>query len=109
MRHALWLKFIAVMLCAAGLVAAVGGGLGLALLAHEDLLGSRSYEELAQEQKDHALSYQALMLAENWASREYGKMPEEEAELLRKMDNHSWVKEEGFAYEILDEKGKALN
>ena len=108
MRHALCLKFIAVMLCAAGLVAAVGGGLGLALLAHEDLLGSRSYEELAQEQKDHALSYQALMLAENWASREYGKMPEEEAELLRKMGNHSWVKEEGFAYEILDEKGKTL-
>ena len=108
MRHALWLKFIAVMLCAAGLVAAVGGGLGLALLAHEDLLGSRSYEELAQEQKDHALSYQALMLAGNWASREYGNMPEEEAELLRKMDNHSWVKEEGFAFEILDEKGKTL-
>lgn len=108
MRHALWLKFIAVMLCAAGLVAAVGGGLGLALLAHEDLLGSRSYEELAQEQKEHALSYQALMLAENWASREYGKMPEEEAELLRKMGNHSWVKEEGFAFEILDEKGKTL-
>ena len=76
MRHALWLKFIAVMLCAAGLVAAVGGGLGLALLAHEDLLGSLSYEELAQEQRDHALSYQALMLAENWASREYGNMPE---------------------------------
>ena len=108
MRHALWLKFIAVMLCAAGLVAAVGGGLGLALLAHEDLLGSRSYEELAQEQRDHALFYQALMLAENWASREYGNMPEEEAELLRKMGNHSWVKEDGFAFEILDEKGKTL-
>ena len=108
MRHALWLKFIAVMLCAAGLVAAVGGGLGLALLAHEDLLGSRSYEELAQEQKDHALSYQALMLAENWASREYGNMPEEEAELLRKMGDHDWIKEDDYRYEILDENGKTL-
>lgn len=108
MRHALWLKFIAVALCAVALLAAVGGGLGLALLAHEDLLGSQSYEELAQEQKDHALSYQALMLAENWASREYGNMPEEEAELLRKMGDHDWIKEDDYRYEILDEKGKTL-
>ena len=47
MRHALWLKFIAVMLCAAGLVAAVGGGRGLALLAHEDLLGSTGRKGVA--------------------------------------------------------------
>lgn len=108
MRHALWLKFIAVALCALALLAAAGSGLGLAVLAHEDLLGSQSYEELAQEQEEHALSYQALMLAENWASREYGKMPEEKAELLRQMGNHSWVREDGYAYEILDEKGKTL-
>lgn len=109
MRHALWLKFIAVALCALALLAAAGSGLGLAVLAHEDLLGSQSYEELAQEQEEHALSYQALMLAENWASREYGKMPEEKAELLRQMGNHSWVREDGYAYEILDEKGKTLH
>ena len=108
MRHALWLKFIAVALCALALLAAVGGGLGLAVLAHEDLLGSQSYEELAQEQEEHALSYQALMLAQNWATREYGGMPEEEAELLRKIGNRDWVKEDGYAYEILDENGKTL-
>ena len=108
MRHALWLKFIAVALCALALLAAVGGGLGLALLAHEDLLGSRSYEELIREQKDQALFYQALMLAQNWASREYGGMPEEEAELLRKMGDHDWIKEDDYRYEILDEKGKTL-
>ena len=108
MRHALWLKFIAVTLCALALLAAVGGGLGLALLAHEDLLGSQSYEELIREQKVQALSYQALMLAQNWASREYGGMPEEEAELLRKMGDHDWIKEDDYRYEILDEKGKTL-
>ena len=95
-------------LCALALLAAVGGGLGLALLAHEDLLGSRSYEELIREQKDQALFYQALMLAQNWASREYGGMPEEEAELLRKMGDHDWIKEDDYRYEILDEKGKTL-
>ena len=108
MRHALWLKFIAVSLCALSLLAAVGGGLGLALLAHEDLLGSQSYEELIREQKDQALFYQALMLAQNWASREYGGMPEEEAELLRKMGDHDWIKEDDYRYEILDENGKTL-
>ena len=108
MRHGLWLKFIAVMLCAAGLCAAVGGGLSLALLASENLLGNQSYEQRLEEQKVNACSYQALMLAENWASREYGKMPEEESELLRKMDSHSWIREDGYAYEILDENGKSL-
>ena len=108
MKHALWLKFIAVMLCAAALLATVGSGLGLAVLASKDLLGSRTYEQYLAEKTEYALSYQALMLAENWASREYGKMPEEEAELLRKMDSHSWLQEDGYAYEILDEDGKSL-
>ena len=45
MKHALWLKFIAVMLCAAGLLAALGSGLGLAVLASENLLGNQSYRQ----------------------------------------------------------------
>ena len=108
MRHALWLKFIAVMLCAAGLLAALGSGFALALLASENLLGNQSYQQYLAEKEENALSYQALTLAQNWASREYGKMPEEEAELLRKMDSHSWLQEDGYAYEILDEDGKSL-
>ncbi|MDY4222770.1 MAG: hypothetical protein SOX71_09790, partial [Candidatus Faecousia sp.] len=108
MRHALWLKFIAVMLCAAGLLAALGGGWALAELASENLLGNQSYQQYLAEKEENALSYQALTLAQNWASREYGKMPEEEAELLRKMDSHPWLQEDGYAYEILDEDGKSL-
>ena len=108
MRHALWLKFIAVLLCAAGLLAAVGGGFALAVLASENFLGNRTYEQYLAEQTEHALSYQALMLAENWATREYGKMPEDASEMLRKIDNHFWLKEDGYAYEILDEDGKSL-
>ncbi|MGM9604997.1 MAG: sensor histidine kinase [Faecousia sp.] len=108
MRHALWLKFIAVALCAAALLAAIGGGLGLAVLASEDLLGNRSYEQYLAEKTEYALSYQALTLAENWASREYGKMPENVAELLRKMDSDSWLQEDGYSYEILDKTGKPL-
>ena len=51
MRHALWLKFIAVMLCAAALLAAVGSGFALALLASEDLLGNRSYQQYLAEKE----------------------------------------------------------
>ncbi len=108
MKHALWLKFIAVMLCAAALLAAVGGGLGLAVLASEDLLGTQSYEQYLAEKTEQALFYQALTLAENWADREYGKMPENVAELLRKMDSHSWLQEDRYAYEIMDANGENL-
>ena len=108
MRHALWLKFIAVVLCAAGLLTALGSGFALALLASEDLLGSQSYEQYLAKNEENALSYQAQMLAENWATREYGKMPEDASELLLKIGNHFWLKEEGYSYEILDENGKSL-
>ena len=108
MRHALWLKFIAVVLCAAGLLTALGSGFALALLASGDLLGSQSYEQYLAKNEENALSYQAQMLAENWATREYGKMPEDASELLLKIGNHFWLKEEGYSYEILDENGKSL-
>ena len=59
MRHALWLKFIAVMLCAAALLAALGSGLGLFVLAHEDLLGEQTHEEAVAETTELMLPRQA--------------------------------------------------
>ena len=108
MRHALWLKFIAVALCAAALLAAVGGGLGLFVLAHEDLLGEQTYEEAVAETTDLMLPRQAEQLASNWASVEYGGMPEDAAEILRDGTLWNWLDEDGYAYTILDEKRKPL-
>ena len=108
MRHALWLKFIAVALCAAALLVAVGGGLGLFVLAHEDLLGEQTYEEAVAETTDLMLPRQAEQLASNWASVEYGGMPEDAAEILRDVTLWSWLDEDGYAYTILDEKRKPL-
>ena len=108
MRHALWLKFIAVALCAAALLAAVGGGLGLFVLAHEDLLGEQTYEEAVAETTDLMLPRQAEQLASNWASVEYGGMPEDAAEILRDVTLWNWLDEDGYAYTILDEKRKPL-
>ena len=108
MRHALWLKFIAVALCAAGLLAAAGCGLGLFVLAHEDLLGEQTYEEAVAETTDLMLPRQAEQLASNWASVEYGGMPEDAAEILRDVTLWNWLDEDGYAYTILDEKRKPL-
>ena len=108
MRHALWLKFIAVALCAAALLVAVGGGLGLFVLAHEDLLGEQTYEEAVAETTDLMLPRQAEQLASNWASVEYGGMPEDAAEILRDVTLWNWLDEDGYAYTILDEKRKPL-
>ena len=108
MRHALWLKFIAVALCAAALLVAVGGGLGLFVLAHEDLLGEQTYEEAVAETTDLMLPRQAEQLASNWASVEYGGMPEDAAEILRDVTMWNWLDEDGYAYTILDEKRKPL-
>ena len=108
MRHALWLKFIAVALCAAALLAAAGGGLGLFVLAHEDLLGEKAYEEAVAETTDLMLPRQAEQLASNWASVEYGGMPEDAAEILRDVTLWNWLDEDGYAYTILDEKRRPL-
>ena len=71
MRHALWLKFIAVMLCAAGLLAALGSGFALALLASENLLGNQSYQQYLAEKEENALSYQALTLAQSMTAMNF--------------------------------------
>ncbi len=44
MKNSLWMKFIAILLCAACLAAAVGSGAALAVLAGENLLEKDAYE-----------------------------------------------------------------
>ena len=108
MRHALWLKFIAVALCAAALLTAAGGGLGLAVLASEDMLGEKTFEEAVAETTDTMLRIQAWRFAANWASMKYGDMPEDVAQILRSITLWDWLDEDGYAYTILDEGGELL-
>ena len=108
MRHALWLKFIAVALCAAALLAAAGGGLGLGVLASEDMLGEKTFEEAVAETTETMLPSQAWRFAANWASMEYGDMPEYVANTLRDVMLWDWLDEDGYAYTILDEGGELL-
>lgn len=108
MRQALWLKFVAVLLCALALLTAAGGGLGLLVLASEDLLGDKTYEEAVAETTELMLSSQAESFARNWASVEYGEMPEDLAQKRSNFQRWSWLDENGYAYTILDEAGEEL-
>lgn len=108
MRHALWLKFIAILLCALALLTAGAGGLGLLALGSEDLLGDKTYEEAVAETTELMLSIQAERFASKWASVEYGKMPEDLAQKRSNFQRWSWLDENGYAYTILDEAGEEL-
>ena len=110
MKNSLWIKFIAVLLCAACLLAAAGSGLMLGILASlgwmntEDYLASR--ESTIREQ----ISWSVEWMTSAWASREYGNMPEQLFELQREADpNFGFsVNWDDVSYEIQDGDNKVL-
>ncbi len=108
MRNTLWVKFIAILLCAACLAAAAGSALCLLFLAQEGLLEDGAYDTYVDNQTQRNLPSAARALAEKWASVKYGGMPEELAESVFRDQCWRWLDPEEVSYEILDEKGKAL-
>ena len=110
MKNSLWIKFIAVLLCAACLLAAAGSGLMLGILASlgwmntEDYLASR--ESTIREQ----ISWSVEWMASAWASREYGNMPEQLFELQREAGSGFGfsVNWDDVSYEIQDGDNKVL-
>ena len=110
MKNSLWIKFIAVLLCAACLLAAAGSGLMLGILASlgwmntEDYLASR--ESTIREQ----ISWSVEWMTSAWASREYGNMPEQLFELQREADpNFGFsVNWDDVSYEIQDGDNQVL-
>ncbi len=108
MRNTLWVKFIAILLCAACLAAAAGSAICLLFLAQEGLLEDGAYDTYVDNQMQRNLPSAARALAEKWASVKYGGMPEELAESVFRDQCWRWLDPEEVSYEILDEKGKAL-
>ena len=108
MRNTLWVKFIAIALCAACLAAAAGSALCLLVLAQEGLLEDGAYDTYVDNQMQRNLPSVARALAEKWASVNYGGMPEELAKSVFRDQCWRWLDPEEVSYEILDEKGKAL-
>ena len=110
MKNSLWIKFIAVLLCAACLLAAAGSGLMLGILASlgwmntEDYLASR--ESTIREQ----ISWSVEWMTSAWASREYGNMPEQLFELQREAGSNFGfsVNWDDVSYEIQDGDNQVL-
>ena len=109
MRNTLWVKFIAILLCAACLAAAAGSAACLLVLAQEGLLEDGAYEAYLDNQTRHWKDSAALCLAEKWASVKYGGMPEEMADGAFEDRDWDWLNEEAVSYEILDEAGKIID
>lgn len=110
MKNALWVKFIAVLLCAACLLAAAGSGLVLGILTFSDWLKTEDYLSSLESTIREQLSWSVEWMASAWASREYGKMPEQLFELQREAgsDFGFSVNWDDISYEIQDGDNKVL-
>ena len=110
MKNALWVKFIAVLLCAACLLAAAGSGLMLGILTSLDWLKTEDYQASLESTIREQMSWSVEWMASAWASREYGKMPEQLFELQRETgsDFGFSVNWDDISYEIQDGDNKVL-
>ena len=110
MKNALWVKFIAVLLCAACLLAALGSGVMLGILTSLDWLKTEDYQASLESTIREQLSWSVEWMASAWASREYGKMPEQLFELQREAgsDFGFSVNWDDISYEIQDGDNKVL-
>ena len=110
MKNALWVKFIAVLLCAACLLAAAGSGVMLGILTSLDWLKTEDYRASLESTIREQMSWSVEWMASAWASREYGKMPEQLFELQRETgsDFGFSVNWDDISYEIQDGDNKVL-
>lgn len=110
MKNSLWVKFIAVLLCAACLLAAAGSGLVLGILTSSDWLKTEDYQASLESTIREQISWSVEWMASAWASREYGKMPEQLFELQRETgsDFGFSVNWDDVSYEIQDGDNKVL-
>lgn len=110
MKNALWVKFVAVLLCAACLLAAAGSGVMLGILTSLDWLKTEDYQASLESTIREQLSWSVEWMASAWASREYGKMPEQLFELQRETgsDFGFSVNWDDISYEIQDGDNKVL-
>ena len=101
MKNSIALKFIAIALCAAALLAIIASGLGILLLADNDLY-SRTVPELYQSKmSDMAYSF-AQQTAQNYASIHLGQCPEE------MVGNFHYFNYGHYGYILKDENGHIL-
>ena len=109
MRNTLWVKFIAILLCALCLFTAAGSGLCLGILTYSGWSDDSYDDELERIIQDQ-MYWTVNWMVQAWASQEYGNMPERIAQ-LRRAERTSWgwtLNWDDVSYEIQGTEGKVL-
>ena len=107
MKHSTFLKFIAVILCAASLLTLVGSGLGIFCMVELDLY-DKTVDQFLADKYYNTASYYARSMAQRYASENLGGCPEELAFNQYDYGFDSRFEEGGVGYAILDEEGNVL-
>lgn len=109
MRNTLWVKFIAILLCALCLFTAAASGLSLGILTYSGWTDDPYDDELERAIQDQ-MYWTVNWMVQAWANQEYGNMPERIAQ-LRRAERTSWgwtLNWDDVSYEIQDTDGKVL-
>ena len=108
MRNHIIFKFLAIVLCAAALVGAVGGGVGIFVMTESGLY-ERNVDELYEEQlKNYALNY-GINRWERYASRNLGGANEElAASFYQDYYRYSFFRPDRIGIRIVDAEGNAV-
>lgn len=109
MRNTLWIKFIAILLCALCLFTAAASGLSLGILTYSGWTDDPYDDELERAIQDQ-MYWTVNWMVQAWANQEYGNMPERIAQ-LRRAERTSWgwtLNWDDVSYEIQDTDGKVL-
>ena len=109
MRNTLWVKFIAILLCALCLFTAAASGLSLGILTYSGWTDDPYDDELERAIQDQ-MYWTVNRMVQAWANQEYGNMPERIAQLRRaERTNWGWTLNwDDVSYEIQDTDGKVL-
>lgn len=105
MKNHIVFKFLAVLLCAASLLGAVGSGLGIGVLTAEDLY-DKTVEQVYQEQAVKLGQAYAEETAKTYASINLGGMPSVTVEHI--LGHGTYFKEPNYGYRLLDAEGNEL-
>ena len=109
MKNTLWIKFIAILLCALCLLTAAASGLCLGVLTYSGWTDDPYDDELERAIQDQ-MYWTVNWMVQAWANQEYGNMPERIAQLRRaERTNWGWTLNwDDVSYEIQDTDGKVL-
>ena len=110
MKNTLWIKFIAILLCALCLLTAAASGLSLGILMAEGWSDASAYNAELESTIQDQMYWTVNSMVQAWASQEYGNMPERIAQ-LRRAERTSWgwtLNWDDVSYEFQDADGKVL-